>query len=161
MDWYNATTESHRQTFSQDCQLSALSEDWQRELAALWRLEADVNNGAYLQFISNWGRESYTDASQALKKIGALKMADLVDRCQALVDEHVDLEAASGEQRPKLMPNRVIGPGGEVLEEAGSVLPDNAIERIYELSQEFMEYPDDIATLGVKYYGSRFDLDAE
>jgi hypothetical protein len=59
------------------------------------------------------------------------------------------------------MPNRVIGPGGEVLEEEGSILPEYVIERIYELSQEFMDYPDDIPTLGVNYYESQLELDAD
>ncbi|MCI0379160.1 MAG: DMP19 family protein [Gemmataceae bacterium] len=68
MDWFEVTSKYHEQTFSHNCRLTSLSEDWQRELAAIWRLEADVNNGAYLQFLSNWGRESYIYASQALKK---------------------------------------------------------------------------------------------
>jgi hypothetical protein len=87
MDWYDVTGKYHEQTFSHDCRLSSLPEVWQRELAAIWRLEADVNNGAYLQFLSNGGRESYVYASQALKKIGARKMAELIDRCQILVDD--------------------------------------------------------------------------
>ena len=40
----------------------------------------------------NWGRESYHYASLALHKIGAKKMASIVDQCQALIDEHFDLE---------------------------------------------------------------------
>ncbi len=51
---------------------------------------ADVNNGAYLQFLGNWGRESYVYASQALKKIGARRMAQIVDDCQALIDERLE-----------------------------------------------------------------------
>src|SRR5262249_46900008 len=83
MDWYDVTGKYHEKTFAHECRLSMLPEEWQRELAAIWRLEADVNNGAYLQFLSNWGRESYVYASQALKKIGARKMAEIVDCCQA------------------------------------------------------------------------------
>src|SRR5207245_11456193 len=98
VDWYDATTKYHKRTFPHECQLSSLPAEWQRELAALSRLEADVNNGAYLQFLSNWGRESYVYASQALKKIGARKMAAIIDRCQALVDEHFTSEGASHDQ---------------------------------------------------------------
>ena len=152
MDWYDATGKYHEQTFSHDCRLSSLPEEWQRELAAIWRLEADVNNGGYLQFLSNWGRESYVYASQALKKIGARKMAEIIDRCQALVDEHFASEGASREQMQNLMPNPVIGRDGAIVKEAGSILPDSAVARINELSYEFMNYPDDIATLGLKHY---------
>jgi hypothetical protein len=93
--WYDITGEFHKQTFAHECRLDSLPEEWQRELAAIWRLEADVNNGAYLQFLENWGRESYVYASQALKKIGAARIAEIVDQCQALVDEHVDGEGRS------------------------------------------------------------------
>jgi hypothetical protein len=151
MDWYDATGEYHQQTFAHECQLSSLPEEWQRELAAIWRLEADVNNGAYLQFLANWGRESYVYASQALKKMGAHKMAEIIDRCQALVDEHVNLDA-SPEKTNELMPNAVIARDGECVKEAGSILPELVIDRIYDLSDEFMEYPENLSELGLKHY---------
>jgi hypothetical protein len=159
MDWYDATVTYHKQTFSHECRLSSLPEDWQRELAAIWRLEAEVNNGAYLQFLSNWGRESYVYASQALKKIGARKMADMIDCCQALVDEHYCSEGASHEQTQSLMPNRVIGCNSELVKEAGSILPDSVVNRIYKLSGEFMKYPENLEQLGLKYYRPYFEGD--
>jgi hypothetical protein len=152
MDWYDATGKCQEQTFAHDCRLSSLPEEWQRELAAIWRLEADVNNGAYLQFLSNWGRESYVYASRALKSIGARKMAEIIDNCQALVDEHFDSEGASHGQMRNRMPNPVIGRDGEIVKEAGSILPDSVVERILKLSYAFMDYPDDIAALGLKHY---------
>src|SRR5205085_12634517 len=111
LDWYDVTSDYHQQTFSYNCALSSLSEVWQRELAALWRLEADVNNGAYLQFLQNWGRESYVYASEALRKIGALQMARIVDQCQALVDEHC-------------------GDGPGVFDKVNESLPQVALSRI-------------------------------
>jgi hypothetical protein len=152
VDWYDATGKYHEQTFSRECRLSSLPEEWQRELAALWRLEADVNNGAYLQFLSNWGRESYVYAIQALKKIGARKMAEIVERCQSLVDEHFNSEGASREQMQNLMPNPVIGRDGELVKEPGSILPDSVVDRITELSYEFMSYPENLAQLGLSHY---------
>jgi hypothetical protein len=152
VDWYDITGEYHQRTFAHDCRLTSLRDEWQRELAALWRLEADVNNGAYLQFLSNWGRESYFYASQALKKIGAHKMADIIDRCQALVDEHFSSEGASHEQMQDLMPSPVIGRDGERIKDAGSTLPETVVERTNELSYEFMSYPDNIEQLGLSHY---------
>jgi hypothetical protein len=152
MDWYKATGMYHELTFPHDCQLSSLPETWQRELAAIWRLEADVNNGSYLQFIGNWKRESYVYAIQALHKIGARKMAELIENCQALVDEHFDLDSASPEQMWRLMPNDVIRDGKRI-KNPGSVLPEPVLARVYELSYEFMSYPDDVAQIGLKYYG--------
>jgi hypothetical protein len=153
MGWYRLTEKYHEQTFPHECRLSSLPEEWQRELAAIWRLEADVNNGGYLQFLVNWGRETYVYASQALKKIGARKMARIIDCCQTLVDEHFDSESASQEQMHNLMPNAVIGRDGELIKAAGSCLPESIINHIYELSYDFMNYPEDIVVLGSKYYG--------
>ena len=153
MDWFDLTVEYHEKTFPHKSRLSSLREEWQRELAALWRLEADVNNGGYLQFLENWGRESYEYAIQALKKIGAKKMAKLIDRCQALVDEHFSSEGKSPDSLGKLLPNRVIDSStGKEIKSEGSVLPDSILNRIYDFSYEFMDYPDDIEKLGLKYY---------
>jgi hypothetical protein len=159
MDWYDITGKYHSQTFSQDCRLSSLPENWQRELAATWRLEADVNNGGYLQFLSNWGRESYVYASRALNKISARRMAEIIDRCQALIDEHITSQGASQEQMQNLMPNPVTGRDDEMVQEMDSILPDSLVRRIDELSHEFMNYPDDVATLGIKYYRPYFEGD--
>lgn len=134
MDWFDVSSEPHQRTFEHDCRLSSLPSERERELAALWRLEADVNNGAYLQFLCNWGRDSYVYASQALNKIGAARMAAIVDQCQALVDEHWR---------------------GKPLDYATMVetLPERVSQRLLDLSYEFMDYPDDIAGLGMNYYG--------
>ena len=161
LDWYDVTGEYHKRTFEHDGELSSLSTDWQRELAALWRLEADVNNGAYLQFLSNWGRESYVYASQGLKKIGARKMAAIVDRCQALVDEHFASEGKTRDELGQLMPNSVIEiPSGRVNKKAGSVLPESVLARIYELSHQFMDYPEDVAALGLRHYRTHLTADS-
>jgi hypothetical protein len=152
VDWYDVTGKYHELTLAHECRLSSLPADWQRELAALWRLEADLNNGAYLQFLQNWGKESYVYASQALKKIGAHKMAKIVDRCQALIDEHFNFEKRPPDDQKQLMPNPVIDCAGTVIKQRGSVLPDDVVESINNLSYEFMEYPEDLAALGVRYY---------
>ena len=44
MDWYDLTDKYHGKTLEADGNLSSLSHDWQRELAAVWRLRL-VNNG--------------------------------------------------------------------------------------------------------------------
>jgi hypothetical protein len=150
----------HERTFEHDGRLSSLPAKWQRELAALWRLEADVNNGAYLQFLRNWGRENYIYASQALKRIGACQMADIIDRCQALVDEHFGSEEKSPDELGQLLPNAVIDCQGKLIKDAGSVLPEPVVARIHELSYDFMGYPDDIARLGLKYYRPHIEADA-
>ncbi|MGH7177570.1 MAG: DMP19 family protein [Tepidisphaeraceae bacterium] len=157
MDWHDTTSKYHERTFDHESRLSALPCDWQRELAALWRLEADMNNGAYLQFLANWGRESYVHASQALKKIGAHTMADIIDRCQALVDEHFTCEGQPPGELRQLLPNPAIDSQGNPIKDVGSVLPKSVVTKVHELSYQFMNYPDDIAQLGLSYYRSYFE----
>ena len=152
MNWYDLGERYHQLTISHECKLSALPEEWQRELTAVWRLEMDVNNGGYLQFLAWWGRESYVYASKALKKIGALKMRKIIDDCQSLVDEHIDCETASRTQMQSLMRNPVIRPDGQLVQPSESILPDAVHDRIYELSYEFMDFPEDLPCLGLKYY---------
>jgi len=152
LDWYDITDEYHGRTLAHEGELSSLAADWQRELAALWRLEADVNNGAYLQFLANWGRECYVIASRALHKIGAKKMAQIIDQCQALVDEHFPCEGKSQDELEVLLTGIFIDLDGTRTERKDSPLPDTVVARIYELSYEFMDYPDDIAELGLPHY---------
>jgi hypothetical protein len=134
LDWYEVSSAVHSRTFDQDGDLSSLPTEWEREVAALWRLEADVNNGAYLQFLGNWRRETYESASRALKNVGARRMARLIDACQALVDEHLDCSGKSAAQ---------------LYEE----LPEEISARILDLSYQFMAYPDDLPRLALKRYG--------
>jgi len=159
MDWYELTNEYHSRARSLDGDLADLSEEWMRELAAIWRAEADINNGAYLQFITNWGRPSYEYASQAFRKIGAKRMAEIVDQCQALLDEHYTTEGKSWEELTELMPNPVLGNDGKPIKDKGSVLPNDILKRIYELSYEFMDYPDNLEELGMRYYAKFVDAD--
>jgi hypothetical protein len=100
----------------------------------------------------NHGREAYVYASRALKQSGARQMADIIDRCQALVDEHLSDDAESAADLRRLLPNSVIDHEGRSAKDAGSALPEPVVRRIYELSYEFMDYPDNIADLAESYY---------
>ncbi|SMP78262.1 protein of unknown function [Neorhodopirellula lusitana] len=157
MDWYELTDEYHGQTLKFDGKLSSLSHDWQRELASVWRLEADVSNGTYLQFIENWNVESYDFALQCLKHIGARKMARIIEKCHKLVLKHTDPALPDSERFRDLMSNPVINSDGSMTTPPPSPLPDKVVQKVYALSYRFMDYPDDIAELGVAYYRPKVD----
>jgi hypothetical protein len=93
-------------------------------------------------------------ASQALKKIGAQKMGAIVDGCQALVDEHFDSASASPDRLQSLLPNAVMGSGGKLVKKTGSILPKQVVDRIYDLSYEFMNHPENLALLGPRHYAA-------
>ena len=159
MDWYDAAVEYHRQTFPHDGRLSSLPAEWQRELVALMLVNREVNNGGYLQFFANHGRETYEYASRAFRAIGARRMAEIIDHCQALVDEHYISESRSEEELRRLLPNEIIGPDGRTIKEAGSELPEAILAKVLQLSYDFMSYPDNVADLAQNYYGPLIEGD--
>ncbi|MEW4562271.1 DUF4375 domain-containing protein [Bremerella sp. JC770] len=160
MDWYHLTGRYHVKSLESDGELSSLPHDWQRELAAVWRLEADVNNGTYLQFIENWGIESYEYALRCLQNIRAKQMARIVEKCHRLVLNNTDPKLPDDVRFTDLMPNPVIQRDGSVSAPKPSPLPTKVAQKIYDLSYQFMDYPDDIAELGVAYYGRLASTDA-
>src|SRR5262245_4803443 len=113
----------------------------------------EVNNGGYLQFFANHGREAYEYASRSLRVIGARRMAEIIDRCQALIDEHFPGDGRSSDQRAGVLPNPIIGRDGAAVKEPGSVLPDMVLAWVLELSSEFMDYPEDVGDLAQDHYG--------
>jgi hypothetical protein len=158
MRWDQAADEYLRRASQAEGGFLSLPTEWQRELVALCRAIDDVNNGAYLQFLVNHGRHTYVYASQAFKKIGAHRMAEIIDECQSMVDEHYSTDGKRMEERSELFPNKVIR-DGRVVKEAGSVLPEDVVQRLNELSYEFMDFPDDVGQLGESYFGPLIDAD--
>jgi hypothetical protein len=78
-------------------------------------------------------------------------MATILKRCQSLVESNLPA-GFTPDQLKSLMPNPVIGDDGEIVKEAGSILNENVIQEINDLSYKFMEYPDDVESLGLKCY---------
>jgi hypothetical protein len=159
VDWWVAAEEYDRRTWTQAGGLESLSVEWQRELVALERVQREMNNGGYVQFLVNCGRESYAYASRALKKIGAHTMAGILDRCQALVDEHFLSEGRSSDELQPLVRNVVLDRQGNIIKEWGSVLPDAIYERILALSFAYIDDPDDVYTIAANHYGPLIEGD--
>ncbi len=57
----------------------------EREIVALWRLQADGYNGGFIQFFCNWGEDNWQTAKQALQAIGATATLEIVARQRALL----------------------------------------------------------------------------
>lgn len=55
--------------------LNKLDQD-EREIAALWRLCADTNNGGFEQFFTNWGYECYWYAMRGIQRMGFTELLD-------------------------------------------------------------------------------------
>lgn len=58
--------------------------DWKKldcdeqEIAALWKLVVDINNGGFEQFFCNWGYECYWYAMRGIQRIGDTKLLELL-----------------------------------------------------------------------------------
>src|SRR5262249_60940555 len=87
--------------------------------------------------------------------------AGIGDDCQALVDEHSPGAGQSSDQRAQLLPNRIIGRDGQTVKEPWSELPASVLERVSELSYEFMGYPDPVGALAQVHYGPVIEGDRQ
>lgn len=110
----------------------------EQQISALWRLEADVNNGGFLQFFCNWGEATCRTAIAALAEIGALKMHFLVKRMRAVLDR---LEGS---------------PQIQGLMDLYQHLTPAEHDALEALDEAFWAYPDRLSKLGVLHYGRAF-----
>ncbi|TDQ78272.1 DMP19 family protein [Sphingobacterium yanglingense] len=80
-EWFDFTIKYVDKLNDNDGNWDALSEE-EQELAALWRLEADMYNGGFLQFFCNWGPLCFEYAIRALTKLQAEEcLAILQQQC--------------------------------------------------------------------------------
>ena len=107
----------------------------QHELVALWRMEADINNGGFLQFLGNWGVENHQLTLQALQAIGApLTHQCLQDMFAVLKRFEETSENVDFSDLPAL-------------------LTDAEHEQLQELEEAFWDYPEPLNKLVVMHYG--------
>ncbi|WP_416056029.1 DUF4375 domain-containing protein [Stenotrophomonas maltophilia] len=69
--------------------LDALSDEDQ-QLVALWRMEADINNGGFMQFLCNWGDPTCQLALRALQAMGAVQTHAILTGMRGLLDRLED-----------------------------------------------------------------------
>ena len=86
-------------------------------------------------------------------------MAEIVDACQALIEEHFPSPGQPSDERAQLLPNQIIGRDGRTVKEAGPVLPGSVLQRVSELSYEFMSHPEDVGDLAQAHYGPLIEGD--
>ena len=53
-------------------------DETEQEIAALWKLVVDTNNGGFEQFFTNWGFECYWYAMRGIQKIGDRELLALL-----------------------------------------------------------------------------------
>ena len=107
----------------------------QYELVALWRMEADINNGGFLQFLGNWGVGNYQVALQSLQDIGAPAAHQCLQDMFAVVKRFED------------------APENVELSDLPALLTDAEHDKLQELDEAFWDYPERLSKLAVMHYG--------
>lgn len=106
----------------------------EQELVALWRMEADINNGGFMQFLCNWGDPTCQLALLALGKIGAARTRAILAEMRGLVDR---FEAA-----PEVIE----------LNDIYGAMTEAEQARLHALDEAYFDYPDNLARLGLAYF---------
>jgi hypothetical protein len=105
----------------------------QKVFSALWDVESQVNNGGFSQYFGNGSAESAHFVMEALNIIGAPKTADICRRA---------ITAAF----PAGLPESV-----QEIRSAAEDFPDEVLESLEPLDQEFFSYPHNLTDLLFSY----------
>jgi len=104
-------------------------------LVAIWCLEGDVNNGGFDQYFLNSSGDLAWFAPLALRRIGAARMAAIVEEANAEF-------GPDGPPRPRAARMELV-----------RRLTDSQKARLDALDRRFYEYPDDLSRLLCDFLG--------
>ena len=105
----------------------------QKVFSAIWAVESEVNNGGFSQYFCNSSAESAPFVAEALETVGASKTADICSRAIAVAFP------AGLPQTP------------EIICSVAADFPDEILEKLELLDQEFLAYPHDLTELLFAY----------
>ena len=105
----------------------------QRVFTAIWKVEAEVNNGGFSQYFWNESNESAHFVVQALELIGAPQTASICHRAIAAAF-------------PQGLPLTSVA-----MQQAVHDLSQETRDKLYSLDLEFYSYPHDLTTLLFDY----------
>lgn len=114
--------------------LDALS-DVDQHLVALWRMEADINNGGFMQFLCNWGDPTCQLALRALQAMGAVQTHAILAGMRGLLDRLED------------------DPEIKELTDLYGAMTDEEQAALHAFDEAYFERPEDLARLGLQHFG--------
>lgn len=109
-----------------------------QEVVLIWRVEADMYNGGFLQFFCNWGYENYLATIVVLKRLKAINVVAILQECEELISVMKD--------DPRVESYHDIY---RYLEE---FLSASQLERLEELDSLYWEDPDQIQLISYREY---------
>ena len=111
------------------------------EVVRIWRLEADMYNGGFIQFFCNWGFDNFTKTQKVLRKIKAEKSLDLITECEQIISKMKDDDRIKELwDIPKFM---------------NEYLTEEESKRLDELDELYWTNVDDIQKIGYDIYLSK------
>lgn len=117
-----------------DWTLDALSAQ-DRQLVALWRMEADINNGGFMQFLCNWGDPTCQLALGALRDMGATDTHAALAGMRGLLDRFED------------------DPAVTALSDLYGAMSREEQDALEQWEDAYYARPDDLARLGLLHFG--------
>ncbi len=105
----------------------------QKVFSTIWAVEAEVNNGGFSQYFLNTSAESAPFVVEALRIIGAPDTAAICERAIAVAF-------------PSGLPE-----SEDAIRLAATEFPDEVLEKLEALDQEFFSYPHDLTELLFAY----------
>jgi hypothetical protein len=105
----------------------------QRVFSSIWAVESEVNNGGFSQYFLNDSCETAAFVAEALDTIGAPRTADICRRAVARAF-------------PAGLP-----PTPEAISAAAADFPDDVLDQLQALDDEFFSYPHNLTDLLFAY----------
>ncbi len=127
-EWFDFTIQFVEKLNEHNGDWAKLNES-EQELAALWKLEMDINNGGFLQFFTNWGIECYESGIRCLKKIKATKSLQIVTSAYKIINKYKDDKRLTSYQ------------------DLYDLMSENDTKEMDILDNEYWELPDNIPEL--------------
>lgn len=106
----------------------------QRVFSTIWALESQVNNGGFAQYFASADGDTATSAPDALRAIGAVRCAAIVEKALKVAARDRALPAAQADRESLI-----------------DSLPSDAIEQLEAADTEFFSYPDNLTELQFEY----------
>lgn len=134
--WYDFTSKFVDKLIKNNDDWETLSEK-EQELAALWKLEADMYNGGFLQFFCNWGYPCYLHAVRCLERMKAYECLEIIQTQYKIIQRLENTQMNELWDIPSLLTSEEIHQISNVLDEKYWENEDNIIEKTFATYSEF------------------------
>jgi len=137
--WFDATIKYVEKLSVNNENWDALTEE-EQDLAALWKLEADMYNGGFIQFFCNNGYKCYLYAIRCLEKLNAMQALDII-KAQYGIMQRLENDKRIKElwDIPKYLTEKELTKISDELDVQYWDNTDNIVEKTFNVYANFLE----------------------